>query len=173
LPRAYKLPESLRSGLAKPMGRLFTADEVKGREFAELVRQAEMVITVGDRVTDTVGAMGRPPDVQVVDAKENRKGREPPAVPYARLIRASNPAGALSEEVVEAVRSALGGEMPARVLVEGEEDLVAIPVIAMAPSSAVVLYGQPGEGIVAVKPDPRTKARNRSILNQMGFPGNL
>ena len=173
MPRAYSLPENLRAALAKPMGRLFAAGEVKGSEFAELVRNAAMVITVGDRVTDTVGAMGRAPDVQVVDSKENRRGREPPAVPYVRLIRASNRAGTLSDEVIDAVRTALDGEKPARVLVDGEEDLVAIPVIALAPTDAVVLYGQPGEGIVAVRPDQQTKARNRSILSQMGVLGNL
>ncbi|MDA4120903.1 MAG: GTP-dependent dephospho-CoA kinase family protein [Thaumarchaeota archaeon] len=129
-----------------------------------------MVITVGDRVTETIGGLGRTPDIQVVDGKENRKKREPPDVPYVRLIRVENPAATLTSEAINGVRSAFVGKKPVRVMVEGEEDLMAIPVIAMAPVSAVVFYGQPGEGIVAVKADGRSKSRNRTILSEMGVP---
>jgi uncharacterized protein (UPF0218 family) len=129
-----------------------------------------MVITVGDRVTETIGGLGRTPDIQVVDGKENRKKREPPDVPYVRLIRVENPAATLTSEAIRGVRSAFLGEKPVRIMVRGEEDLMAIPVIAMAPVSAVVFYGQPGEGIVAVKADERSKSRNRTILSEMGVP---
>jgi GTP-dependent dephospho-CoA kinase len=169
LPDAYVLPDRLRSRLAKPLGRFFTADEVKGTAFARLVTGSEMVVTVGDKVTETAFALGRTPDVQVVDGVERRMKREPPDVPYATLIRVKNPAGALTKEAIMGVRAAFMGKKPARVLVDGEEDLVAIPVIAEAPSTAVVFYGQPGEGIVAVKPDASTKARNRAILAEMGI----
>jgi uncharacterized protein (UPF0218 family) len=169
LAKAYKLPERLRPRLAKPLGRLFSAEEVQGRAFESFVRGFPMVITVGDRVTETLGAMGRAPDVQVVDAKENRKEREPPDVPYARLIKVENPAGSLTKEAIEGVREAFRGKKPVRVLVDGEEDLVAIPAIALAPVSAVVLYGQPGEGIVAVRTDAGAKSRNRAILAEMGI----
>ena len=46
MPKAYKLPESLRPRLAKPLGRFFSAEEVKGRAFEKLVAEAPMVITV-------------------------------------------------------------------------------------------------------------------------------
>jgi uncharacterized protein (UPF0218 family) len=170
LARVYRLPESLRPRLARPLGRFYSEEEVGGRTFAKLVKDSPMIVTVGDRVTETLGAMGRVPDVQVVDSKERRKKREPPDVPYARLIKVSNPAGTLTSEAIRGVRSALEGRKPARVLVEGEEDLVAIPVIAMAPISAMVFYGQPGEGIVAVKADAKSKSRNREVLAQMGIP---
>jgi uncharacterized protein (UPF0218 family) len=129
-----------------------------------------MVITVGDRVTETIGGLGRTPDIQVVDGKENRKEREPPDVPYLRLIHVENPAATLTSEAIRGVRSAFVGKKPVRVMVDGEEDLMAIPVIAMAPVSAVVFYGQPGEGIVAVKANGRSKSRNRTILSEMGVP---
>ena len=169
MPKAYKLPERLRPELAKPLGRLFTVAEVGGRDFERLVKESSMVIAVGDRVTETLGGLGRTPDVQVVDGRENRKGRKVPDVPYARLIRVDNPAGTLTGGTIQGIRDALEGKKPSRVMVDGEEDLVAIPVIALAPVSAVVFYGQPGEGIVAVKADAKAKARNRVILAQMGI----
>jgi GTP-dependent dephospho-CoA kinase len=169
LPKVYLLPEGLRTRLARPMGRLFSAEEVKGQTFAEVVRKAPMVITVGDRVTETLGARGRVPDVQVVDSRENRKGRTPPGVAYARRIEVTNPPGTITEGAIDGIREALRGQKPARVAVEGEEDLLALPVIALAPVSALVFYGQPGEGIVVVRADAESKSRNRAILAEIGI----
>jgi uncharacterized protein (UPF0218 family) len=170
LPKVYKLPESMRPKLAKPIGHLFTPEGMKSPSFERLVREAPMVITVGDKVTETLGKLGRPPDVQVVDGKENRIARDPPDVPYARLIEVENPAGTLTVEAIKGLRAAFEGKKPVRVMVHGEEDLLAIPVIALAPLSAMVFYGQPGEGMVAVKSDARSKSRNRTILAEIGVP---
>ncbi|MDA4125338.1 MAG: DUF359 domain-containing protein [Thaumarchaeota archaeon] len=166
----YKLPVTLRPRLAKPLGHLYSGEEVRGHSFAELVRDSAFVISVGDRVTETLGAMGRAPDVQVVDSKENRRERALPEVEYVRQIDVHNPAGTVTDEAINGIREAFRGNKPVRVLVEGEEDLLAIPAIAVAPDSAMVFYGQPGEGIVAVKVDKESKTRNRVILSEMGIP---
>lgn len=168
MPRAYKLPESLRARLAKPLGRFFTAEEVRSQGFERLVKESRMVVTVGDRVTETVGMIGRVPEVQVVDGVERRQVREPPKLPYSRLLRAKNPAGGLTQETMDAVKEALAGDKPARVLIEGEEDLVAIPVIVFAPEQSIVVYGQPGEGVVVVTVDGEAKKRSRALLEEMG-----
>ena len=167
--RIYKLPETLRPKLAKPMGRLFRTTEVGGKEFSDALIAAPMVVTVGDRVTETVGALGRVPDVQVIDSKENRKERLPPAVVYSRKISVKNPPGTITEEAIGGIREAFRGRKPVRVSVEGEEDLLAIPVIALAPVSALVVYGQPGEGVVAVRADAESKSRNRAVLAELGI----
>ena len=169
--RTYKLPEILRPKLAEPLGALFTAKEVEGPEFGTLVREAAMVITVGDRVTDTLEEMNRNPDVQVVDGVERRVVREAPKAPYARLVKVKNPPGTLTDEAIAGMRKAFTGRKPVRVQVEGEEDLMAMLAIAMAPVSAIVFYGQPLVGIVAVKADAVAKSRNREILAEMGIKG--
>jgi len=173
LRRVYKLPEELRSTLAQPLGTVFKGEEVDGPEFRKLVREAPMVVTVGDRVTDTLGNLGRTPDVQVVDGVERRSRRELPNVPFARLVRVRNPAGTLTAGAITGVRDALLGKKPVRVQVEGEEDLMAMLAIAMAPVSAMVFYGQPGVGVVAVKANGVSKSRNRAILAKMGIRGIL
>jgi len=171
LRRTYRLPEDLRTRLAAPLGTVYSAQEAKGPDFERLVRTSAMAITVGDRVTDTLGAMGRTPEVQVVDGVERRVVRAVPTVPYARLIRIKNPAGMLTEEAIAGMKSAFLGKKPVRVQVEGEEDLMAILAIAMAPVSATVFYGQPGVGVVVVRADAVAKSRNRAILSQMGIKG--
>lgn len=39
------------------------------------------------------------------------------------------------------------------ILVDGEEDLAVLPCILTAPSGSLVLYGQPGEGLVVCEVD--------------------
>lgn len=170
MPKVHKLPERLRAKLAKPTGRLYSAEEIKGQKFASAVMEAPMVITVGDRVTETLGAMGRVPDVQVVDSLENRKERAPPEVAYARRISVENPPATITEGAMDAIREAFRGQKPVRVAVKGEEDLLAIPIIVLAPASALVFYGQPGEGIVVVKVDAESKSRNSALLAEIGIP---
>ncbi len=169
MPKVYRLPEDMRAKLAKPLGRFFSVEEVNGIGFGKVVRESPMVVTVGDRVTETLGSMGRVPDVQVVDSRENRKVRDPPDVPFARKVEVHNPAGTITGEAIDGIRDAMKGRKPVRVIVDGEEDLLAIPVIALAPLSAVVFYGQPREGIVVVKADAESKSRNRTILARMGI----
>ncbi len=169
--RVYRLPKEMRAQLATPMGRVFSGEETWGEEFEKLVRESPVVVTVGDRVTDTLGSMGRTPDVQVVDGFERRKKRKPPSVPYARLVKVKNPAGTLTAGAISGMKGAFLGKKPVRVQVEGEEDLMAMLAIAMAPVFAQVFYGQPGVGVVAVKADVGAKARNRGMLAKMGIAG--
>jgi len=171
LRRVYRLPEVLRPKLAEPMGRLFTGEEAAGPDFARLVKEAPMVVTVGDRVTETIASLGRTPEVQVVDGMERRMQRALPKVEYARLLKVKNPAGTLTLGAIGAMRAAFLGMKPVRVLVRGEEDLMAILAIAMAPVSAVVFYGQPGVGVVVVKANAVAKSRNRPILEKLGIRG--
>jgi hypothetical protein len=171
LRRTYRLPGELRTKLAAPLGTVYPGDEVEGADFERLVRSAPMVVTVGDRVTDTLGAMGRTPDVQVIDGYERRILREVPAVHYARLIKLKNPAGTLTAEAINGMRRAFLGKKPVRVQVDGEEDLMAMLAIAMAPISATIFYGQPGIGVVVVKANALAKSRNRALLAKMGIRG--
>ena len=169
--RSYRLPDVLRPTLAQPLGQVFSAEEARGPEFEGLVKSSPMAITVGDRVTETLGQMGRVPDVQVVDGVERRVARGVPEVPYARLLKVKNPPGNLTAEAIAGMKKAFVGKKPVRVMVEGEEDLMAMLAIAMAPVSATVFYGQPGVGVVAVKANAVSKSRNRVILAKMGIKG--
>jgi uncharacterized protein (UPF0218 family) len=125
------------------------------------------VVSVGDRVTESLQELGRTPDVQIVDEVERRTRRPAPEVPFARLYRARNPAGTITVEAIDAVARAMEGEKPARVLIEGEEDLLAIPSIQAAPLGASVYYGQPGVGVVVVPVDERSKASVRKTMAAM------
>lgn len=166
--RDLALTPALRRRLKKPLGRLFPAVEVRGDEFMELVARARSVVTVGDRVTETLQeAMGRSPEVFVVDGLERREVREVPKMAHASALRAHNPAGGLTRGALSAVRKAFAGPKPAMVVVDGEEDLLTIPAVVEAPLGSVVFYGQPLEGVVAVEVTEASKERAREMLRQM------
>ena len=165
----YRLPQKLRSKLSEPFGRVYAGEETNGHDFSDIVRETKVVVTVGDRVTESIGGQGRVPDVQIVDALERRVRREPPDVPYSRLVKVKNPAGTITRDAIAGMLKAFEGKKPVRVLVDGEEDLMAMLAIVMAPQHSVVFYGQPGVGIVAVEVDALSKSRSRVILEKMGI----
>lgn len=167
-PGDYVLTPPLRKKLKKPLGRLFPAVEVRGEEFLSLAVGAPFIVTVGDRVTETLQeTTGRSPDVFVVDGLERRAARAVPNIAHAVVLKAKNPAGRITRAARVAVEKAFTGERPAMVLIEGEEDLLAIPAVIEAPLGAVVFYGQPLEGVVAVVVDEKAKARAREDLRMM------
>ena len=163
------LTPHLRAKLKKPVGRLFTPTELHKEPFLGTIRTSPFVITVGDRVTETVKELGRTPDIQVVDGVERRVKRAPPEVDYVKLYKARNPAGVITRAAASAIQKAIRGKKPARVLIDGEEDLLTIPAIAGAPPGAVVYYGQPGQGVVVVVADDRSRASAMRLLRSMKF----
>ena len=97
--------------------------------------------------------------------------RRVPEVMYRKLIRVRNPAGAITEEALEGISEAFEekDEVPVRVLVEGEEDLLVVPAVASAPLSSNLYYGQPLVGVVLIKVDGAAKKRNDEVLRELGI----
>ncbi len=167
-PGDHVLTSSLRRKLKKPLGRLFSTLEVHDEEFVTLVTRAPLLVTVGDRVTETFQEIaGRSPDVFVVDGLERRKARSIPKLAHGSVIRAKNPPGHITAAALSAMKEAYAAEKPVMVLVDGEEDLLAIPAVIDAPIGTVVLYGQPLEGVVAITVDAKAKADAQEALGGM------
>jgi GTP-dependent dephospho-CoA kinase len=158
---------ALRRRLKRPLGVLYTGDALRSKEFLDILSSSKMLITVGDRVTDFAHQLGRDPNVQIVDEVERRQNRVAPDVPYTRLIKAWNPAGSITAEAIIAVRKAFKGKKPVRLLIDGEEDLLAITAVEAAPLGSTLLYGQPGIGVVVVSVDERAKASVKRTMAAM------
>lgn len=144
------LNDKLRARLKRPLGQLFP-DIATAVEHLRKIRPA-MLITVGDVVTARFLGAGVRPDVAVVDFLVMR-GPAPASVKAkldslgGNVVRVKNPAGALTPEM----RRAFEGKPPLKIVVEGEEDLAAIPAVISAPEGSIVVYGQPGEGVVLIE----------------------
>jgi hypothetical protein len=165
----YRLPEALRAQLARPLGPVLKAEEAL-RQAAK----ARFLVTIGDVTTATFLKEGLRPRVMVVDNRTKRGSfpapvREtlPPGTP---VLQAPNPPARITEELWQACASALSAKEATLVEVQGEEDLAALPCVLLAPTGAVVAYGQPDEGIVLIHVDDAARERVRSILKQMEGP---
>jgi uncharacterized protein (UPF0218 family) len=173
--KGLKLPESMRAELAKPHGRLYIG---KGSGLileVEEVRKSELVCFVGDLVTASALEVGIVPDIAVVDGKTLREEIvEVERKAFNVEMKVYNPPAHITCELIstlaEAVELAKNGRKVV-VFVDGEEDLAVMPLVKLLPESAVIVYGQPGEGVVALKVDSEKKVLILNLLRRMEVVG--
>jgi uncharacterized protein (UPF0218 family) len=56
---------------------------------------------------------------------------------------------------------------PVKVFVEGEEDLLVLPLLFLVPDGSVIVYGQPLEGIVVVKVSPEVSRKAKDLMDKL------
>lgn len=161
------LPENLRDKLKEPFGILIRNTEVTRENVSKHVAQDSLVISVGDVTTERLIELGLAPSIQIVDGLEKRVKRDPPSANVATNLTCNNPPAQITQESIDVINKALQSPKPVRITVVGEEDLLVLPVCVLAPTTSVVTYGQPDEGLVIVKVTPEIKNKSRSIIELM------
>ena len=165
-----ELPAALRSELKEPLGPIYTDTE------ALLAAATRPIVAVGDIVTYHLLAAGHTPAVALVDERTKRTDVEDDVreavvdeSPFEQTVAVENPPGTLTDALLTALQSALGREPAATTLivVEGEEDLAALPAVLAVAEGASVVYGQPDEGMVLVTADEAARERVRSLIERM------
>ncbi len=157
----------MRDRFKTPLGKLILdADTSQENVLGEL--GDGMLITVGDATTQKMMQYGIVPSIQIVDGTEKRARRDLPDRGLLRTrIRCSNPPGGITEEAITAIGEALASPKPSRILVDGEEDLLVLPVCTSAPLGSTVMYGQPNEGLVVVHVSAQVRDKAHSLLDMM------
>lgn len=150
-----------------PLGELISDDQITGSKLRNLLREKIKITTVGDATTDRVFTAGIIPDVQIVDGKSMRKVRPLPGGSYEAEMKVVNDPGMISEQAMSVMVECYRGDRSTRIIVDGEEDLLALPAINLSPIGAIVLYGQPKEGIVMVEVNSKVKRKVQTILKEM------
>jgi len=163
------LTPELRKKLKEPLGKLVKGrpDEVF-REISKAIKGRKL-ITVGDVVTSNAIRHGLRPWMAIVDGRAMRKplAEDPTSgLEWRRRFKLVNPPSTISEEAWGTVGEALriGHSL---VQVEGEEDLLTLVAVLCAPEGSVVLYGQPGEGVVLIEVDKAVKRAFRDLVASM------
>lgn len=155
LTQTMQLPDNLRGELKKPIGKLIV-------DFHAWIRKERLtypVAAVGDVVTKSFIAEGKIPDFSVVDFHVARKRvfsslSELGFARQEKVYNAVNPAGTLTPESFGKVQAFFRTEKkdaPSVLLIHGEEDLLALPIILASPLGDSIFYGQPDEGVVHVE----------------------
>jgi uncharacterized protein (UPF0218 family) len=156
-----------------PFGTLIPDKQVTKEKVASMLKGARQVIAVGDATTERLVSFDIVPDVAVIDGKERRSRRNYPANYQAKEFHCTNPASTISQDAVNVMQGALKTLPPVRVLVDGEEDLLALPAFAMALEGSAVLYGQPLEGLVVVKITLAKQKQAKDLMERICDNANL
>ena len=108
------------------------------------------------------------PQIQIVDGLEKRNKRTVPIDDTVNTnLSCRNPPGEITDESIQVIQKAFSSEPPVRIIIDGEEDLLVIPVCIHAPENSIVMYGQPNEGLVIVTITPEIRAKVQKILDVM------
>jgi len=148
------LSKDLRKKLKEPLGELLKGDGATVKSLLRRLIDNEKpctLIAVGDETSNTLRSLHIKLSLYIFDGKIMRKTVKRRRYPTDRTLTIKNPPGTLSEDALNAVKEALKGKSSVSIEVDGEEDLMTLPAILYSPKGAIVLYGQPGEGVVAVR----------------------
>jgi hypothetical protein len=139
------------------------------KKLEELVSKEKpvVIISVGDVVSENMAKHGVSAQLTIVDNRVMRQPIKPVTLRANEVIHVRNPPGTITEEAWRAVKNALKQRRLIKIVVDGEEDLLALPVLLHAPLNALVVYGQPYEGIVAIKVTQRKRQKARRIIKAM------
>ncbi len=170
------MPERLRSKLARGAGVVIESrgDEV---ETAEIVVRdvigpsCELLIAVGDVICLSLIQAGVVPDACVVDGTTLRRhdvSIEALECIFDKVFRVRNPRSLITEESIRCVRQCISlarGGVRCLILVEGEEDLLALPAILECLKGECIAYGLPGRGVGVMIVDNGLKKLAEETLN--------
>ena len=162
------LPNDLRDHLKNPLGNLIRDDDPNKENIIKEISTESVLITVGDRTTENMLQLGLKPQIQIIDGLEKRNQRIVPTDDAVNTnLSCRNPPGEITEESIQVIQKAFSCEPPVRITVDGEEDLLVLPVCMSAPENSVVMYGQPNEGLVIIHITPEIRAKVQKILDAM------
>ncbi|MEM0438039.1 MAG: DUF359 domain-containing protein [Candidatus Micrarchaeia archaeon] len=163
----YVLPEILRDEMRRALGRVMEIDDA-----VELAQSAEGFLCVGDVCASEMIAAGLQPHVSVYDRRTMRSAADKETVEtiesaYNICYSVKNPPSTITDEAALAVKLAISAPKPSRILIDGEEDLLALVAIIECPEGWVVFYGMPGEGIAAAEVNAALRRKAKALLNKM------
>jgi uncharacterized protein (UPF0218 family) len=152
------MTEQAKQRMQEQIGLLITGEIpipyriLKGMLATEKVK----VIAIGDVVTENLLKVGIEPDMLIIDGKSMRESVN---TSMTCDITVKNPQSEITQELISAIRKGYR-----RILVDGEEDLAALPAILYADNQSIIVYGQPEKGIMVIRPTEENKNKVRETL---------
>jgi len=153
-----RLKEEERGAFKKPFGKIYSSVSEIKKTLEKYKNNHQLIISIGDATTINLIEEGIIPDIGIIDEQIERK-KSPMDNEYGYdhvQLNAENPAGKITQQLCKTIKKALGLHISGfnvLIVVKGEEDLAVLPCVITAPPGTVVLYGQPGEGVVLCEVD--------------------
>ena len=165
-----KINQSQLSLLKEPFGVIIKDDDINKESLNQEIGRAHKIITVGDTTTEKLVSLGYIPDISVVDGKEKRiKKHKIFEYPTDKILHFENKPGELDEQIIAEILQLTQSKLESKIqfIIEGEEDLVALPFLMFSPDDWVICYGQPYHGLVMVHVNEDSRSRAKLIFNKV------
>lgn len=167
------LPTHLRQSLKESKGKLFSRPKLgAAKDACAYIQKNNLhpVIAVGDLVSINLAKVNCQAQLSILDGKTKRHDKLDRSLTADVTLEVKNAATEIRPEVWVAIELALkvgeSGKI-AKILIEGEEDLTALPAVVLAPNGSAVVYGLPDQGIVVITVTTAHKQTVNEILAQM------
>lgn len=168
------LPPRLRNLLRKPLGQIIEGDErftsFTAQKAALSIKRHNptLLISVGDIVSTSLKKAKLTPDVIVIDYRSRRQSLFSKNTVKGKRI--SNRPGTIQKIAVSQLKQKINLSFEKstlqRLIIHGEEDLLALPAILLAPLNSIVVYGQRDFGIIVVPITEQIKKQVAGIIAQ-------
>ncbi len=165
-----KIDQSQLNLLKEPFGTLIKDVNIDEEFLNREIGRAHKIITVGDTTTEKMVRLGYIPDISVVDGREKRiKKPKIFEYPIDKILHFNNNPGELNEYVIAEIMKLTQSKLESKIqfIIEGEEDLVALPFLMYSPDNWVICYGQPNAGLVIVRVNEDSRNRAKLIFNKV------
>jgi pantetheine-phosphate adenylyltransferase len=158
------LSAELRPHLQKPIGEV-----VKNtKDVISLLSKKTIVIAVGDIIASSLNQEGVVPAISIIDFRTRRHDIE--NIKHYQGEMVINEQGTINSEAVKVFQEKLDLYLKSgkkqTIAIAGEEDLLTLPAILLAPLCSIVLYGQFDMGVVVNQVDEELKKRIRGLLEK-------
>lgn len=166
----YVLPENFRKTLQKPIGKF-----IQDSHLGQFKSRTQPLITVGDITTKTFLESGVIPDISIIDFVVERVKtfsdiKELGFKKNEHVYHIENNKSTISPAIFKLIAhlfySNTEHTRKSVIIISGEEDLIVLPVILLAPLGSAVIYGQPKVGMVYVDVTEDVKLEMRNILEK-------
>ena len=159
------MPIFLKEELSRPYGFLFT----NNNSLIEFLykRKNSRIITVGDVVTSTLRSYNIIPFLSIIDGKTKRYIQM--KIYEENIIKVKNERSLIRFSVMNLIQKILNDEIKLNkniILVDGEEDLLTIPVVLFGKNNDIIIYGQPNAGAVVIINNQFVKMRMKQVFEK-------
>ena len=164
------LPDSLRSELAIPFGKVYKDYDSVIAEY----NRKDFVVTIGDIVSANFIQHHKQSSISVIDLKTRREHIYKsflqsyfPSLPSGHLF---NPPGTINIQTAinlrKHIQDYLHDYKNKIIVIDGEEDLLVLPFILFLPLGSLVIYGLYNRGMVVVEVSLKNKEEAKQLLSK-------
>jgi len=141
--------------------------KIQGKVVVEPSTIPSPKIVVGDSTLEKFITFGWKFDIGIFDGYCERKLYPSTTIDaITPTSSVTNAAGTIEHGAVQSLINATDQREKAFIKVDGEEDLLAVAAVLVAPLGSYVYYGQPKQGLVEVHATEKIKDHFAKILNQ-------